>query len=145
LIYGILLEEIEANLKPTVSKIQSYKDLIVWQKSMDLVTVIYELCLKFPKEEIYGLTSQIKRSAVSIPSNIAEGSRRGTRKDFGHFILNAYGSGAELETQIEIAKRLNFGNKPAFDKIDALLNEVMRMLNKMHSELSTNYQLLTTH
>ena len=62
--------------------INSYKDLIVWQKSMELVKSVYELTTNFPKEEIYGLTSQIKRSAVSIPSNIAEGKRRGTRKDY---------------------------------------------------------------
>lgn len=112
---------------------------------MELVTEIFDLVKKFPKEEVYGLTSQIKRSAISIPSNISEGSRRGSRKDFRHFILNAYGSGAELETQIEIAKRLNFDSQLTYDKVDALLDEVMRMLNKMHSQLSTNYQLLTTH
>lgn len=75
-----------------------YKDLIVWQKSMDVVTCVYECVLKFPNEEVYGLTSQIKRSAVSIPSNIAEGNRRTSDKDTKRFLTIAFGSGAELET-----------------------------------------------
>ena len=115
--------------------IQSYKDLIVWQKSMDLVVAVYGLTEKFPKFEIYGLTSQMRRAAVSIPSNIAEGRRRGSRKDFRYFLLNAFGSGAELETQIEIAKLLPFGKKLDYQKVDKLLDEVMRMLNRMISNL----------
>ncbi len=98
---------------------------------MNLVVELYNLSEQFPKAEIYGLTSQIRRAAVSIPSNIAEGSRRGTKKDFRHFLLNAYGSGSELETQIEIAKRLPFGKTISFDQADSLLSEVMKMLNKM--------------
>ena len=89
----------------------SYKDLIVWQKAMDLVELVYKLVKYFPKEEVYGLSSQIKRSTISIPSNIAEGRRRGTRKEYRQFLIIAYSSGAELETQIEIAKRLAFGKK----------------------------------
>ncbi|MBM2817521.1 MAG: four helix bundle protein [Parcubacteria group bacterium] len=115
--------------------INSYKDLIVWQKSMELVKSVYELTTNFPKEEIYGLTSQIKRSAVSIPSNIAEGKRRGTRKDYRQFLIVAYGSGAELETQIEIAKMLPFGNNLNYDTIGKLIEEVMEMLNKLISSL----------
>ena len=88
--------------------IESYKDLIVCQKSMQLVAGIYELTAKFPQSEIYGLTSQMKRCSISIPSNIAEGRRRGTKKDFCHFVIIAFGSGSELETQIEIAKILPF-------------------------------------
>lgn len=112
-------------------KIQSYKDLVVWQKSMDIVVAIYALTEYFPKSEIYGLTIQMRRAVISIPSNIAEGRRRGSRKDFRHFLLIAFGSGSELETQIEISKRLMFGKKLNYQKIDALLDEVMRMLNKM--------------
>ena len=114
----------------------SYKNLQVWQKSIELVVATYELTDLFPKEEVYGLTSQMRRSAVSIPSNIAEGSRRGTKKDYRHFLLIAYGSGAELETQIEIAKRLPFGKKLNYLKVDGLLEEVMKMLNKMISNLN---------
>ncbi len=115
--------------------IESYENLIVWQKSMDLVVLVYKLTEKFPKEEIYGLTSQLRRASVSIPSNIAEGSRRSSRKDFRNFLLNAYGSGAELETQIKITKKLQFGKNEDYPKIENLLSEVMRMLNKLTSEL----------
>lgn len=111
-----------------------YKDLIVWQKAMDLVVVVYELTSKLPKTEIYGIISQMQRAAVSIPSNIAEGSRRKTKNDTNHFFTIAFGSGAELETQVEIIKRLPFGKDLDYKKADALLQEVMKMLNKM-----TNY------
>ena len=111
--------------------IHSYKELIVWQKSMDLVVAIYTLTEKFPREEIYGLTSQMRRAAVSVPSNIAEGSRRGSRKDFRNFLLIAFGSGSELETQIEISKRLSFCGEKDYLTVERLLGEVMRMLNKM--------------
>ena len=116
-------------------KVESYENLIVWQKSMDLVTLVYKLTEKFPREEIYGLTMQIRRSSVSIPSNIAEGSRRSSRKDFRNFLLNAYGSGAELETQIKIAKKLQLGEKEEYLKIEDLLSEIMRMLNKLTTNL----------
>ncbi|KKT48073.1 MAG: S23 ribosomal protein [Parcubacteria group bacterium GW2011_GWC2_44_17] len=117
-------------------KIESYENLIVWQKSMDLVIAIYTVTGKFPKEEIYGLTSQMRRAAVSIPSNIAEGSRRSSRKDFRNFLLNAFGSGAELETQIRIARRLVYGEDKNYIRAEALLSEVMRMLNKLTHELN---------
>ncbi|OGE74090.1 MAG: hypothetical protein A3K06_03690 [Candidatus Doudnabacteria bacterium RIFCSPHIGHO2_01_52_17] len=115
--------------------IESYKDLIVWKKSVDLVVATYELTDKLPKSELYGLTAQMKEASVSIPANIAEGRRRGTRKDFRHFLLNAFGSGAELESHIEICKRLPFGKNLDYEKVDRLLDEVMRMLNKMSSNL----------
>lgn len=115
--------------------IYSYRDLVVWQKSMQLVVVIYGLTDQYPKSELYGLISQTRRSAVSIPSNIAEGRRRGSKKDFRQFLIIAYGSGAELETQIEIAKRLPFGKNLNYIKVDNLLIEVMKMLNKMTSIL----------
>ena len=118
------------------SSINTYKDLTVWQKSMDLVVSIYTLTEQFPKSEIYGLTSQMRRCAVSIPSNIAEGRRRGSRKDYRQFLLIAYASGAELETQVEITKRLLFGKVLNYTTVDSLLNEVMRMLNKMTNELN---------
>lgn len=111
--------------------LNSYKNLIVWQKAMKLVEEVYVLTEQFPKSEIYGLVSQIRRSVVSIPSNIAEGRCRGSIKDYHHFLIIAFGSGAELETQLEISRRLAFGNKLNFSKADALLDEVMRMLNKL--------------
>lgn len=118
-------------------KIYSYKDLVVWQKSVELVAVIYALTEKFPQAEIYGLTSQMRRAAVSIPSNIAEGRRRGSRKDFRQFLLVAYSSGAELETQLEITRRLPFGKNLDYSGANSLLLEVMKMLNKMLSTLKS--------
>ena len=115
--------------------IHSYKDLIVWQKAMDLVVAVYETTSRFPHTELYGLVSQMRRSAISIPSNIAEGRRRSSRKDYRQFLIIAFGSGAELETQIEITKRLPFGKNLDYLKIDNLLTEVMKMLNTITSSL----------
>ena len=117
--------------------IHSYKELTVWQKAMDLVAEIYILTEKFPKEELYGLVSQMRRSAISIPSNIAEGRLRGYRKEYRQFLLNAYGSGGELETQTEIAKRLPKMEDLDFSRVDNLLKEVMKMLNKITNILRT--------
>lgn len=116
-------------------KLNSYKDLIVWQRAMQLVVEIYGLTENFPASERYGLVSQMRRAAVSIPSNVAEGRRRGTRKDFHNFVLIAFGSGSELETQIEIVKRLPFGKNISFTKVDQLLEETMKMLNKLEQSL----------
>ena len=88
-------------------KLKTYKELVVWQKAMDLVTEVYRISAHFPREETYTLTSQIRRSAISVPSNIAEGSGRGTR-EFIRFLDIAYGALSELETQIEIALRLTY-------------------------------------
>jgi len=104
---------------------------------MDLVVAVYSLTEQFPKSEAYGLTAQMRRCAISIPSNIAEGRRRGSRKDYRQFLIVAYASGAELETQIEIAKRLSFGANLDYRKVGSLLDEVMRMLNKMTNELNS--------
>ena len=85
-----------------------FKELKVWQKAIDLVTEIYTKSQEFPKEELYGLTSQIRRSAVSIPSNIAKGCGRKTNKDFANFLGISLGSAFELETQLIIAKKFKF-------------------------------------
>ena len=114
---------------------QGYQELIVWQKSVELVVEVYKLTRQFPKEEIYGLISQIRRAAVSMPSNIAEGRMRGYRKELRQFLLSAYGSGGELETQIVIAKRLPEIQELDYSRVDALLLEVMKMLNKMIASL----------
>ena len=116
-------------------KIQSYKELVVWQKAVELSVQIYALTEQYPREEIYGITSQMRRAAVSIASNIAEGRYRGTRKDFCQFLRVAFGSGAELETQIEISKRLLKTKALDYRSVDALLAEVMRMLNVMIEKL----------
>lgn len=110
---------------------KTYQDLIVWQRSMELSVAIYKLTKSFPKEEIYGLTSQIKRAATAIPANIAEGQKRGGRKEFAQFLRIAYASGAELETHLELSKRLLFDKKEHYNEVDSLLSEVMKMLNKL--------------
>ncbi len=116
----------------------TYKDLIVWKKSIKLTIEMYTLTKQFPKEEIYGLTSQMRRAAISVPSNIAEGKLRNSEKESRKFFLIAFGSGGELETQIEIAKQLEETCNLNYSKIDSLLEETMKMLNKMISNLIPN-------
>jgi len=117
--------------------IHSYKELIVWQRAIELVVAVYELTEEFPKEEIYGLTSQMRRAAISIAANIAEGRFRGTRKDFLQFLRIAYGSGAELETHIEIAKILTKTKNLNYKKVELLLSETMKMLNAIIRKLTS--------
>lgn len=112
-------------------KIQSYKELIVWQKSVELVKEIYTLTSFFPSPEIYGIVSQIRRAAISIPSNIAEGYGRNSQKQYLHFYSISYGSSLELETQIIIAKELRLAPLEKFQKSEELLNEVIKMLYVM--------------
>lgn len=109
--------------------IKSYKELIVWQKSIELVKEIFILTNKFPRSEIYGIVSQMRRSAISVPSNIAEGYGRGSRNELRQFYLIAYGSALELETQIIISKELELAKGADFVNAELLLNEVCRMLN----------------
>jgi four helix bundle protein len=115
---------------------QHYRDLLVWQKAIALVTDIYRLTQSFPREELYGLTSQIRRAAVSIPSNIAEGQGRLTRGEFRQFLGQARGSYAELETQLIIAQNLGYMPDPV-DSFDHLA-EVGRLLNGLLSSLPTS-------
>jgi four helix bundle protein len=114
---------------------RSYRDLIVWQKAIDLVAEIYKATYTFPDREKYALSSQMRRAAVSIPSNIAEGRSRSTRKDFINFPHTALGSGTELETQLIIGKRLGYLQHPDFETTTALLSEVCRMLHGMIKKL----------
>ena len=118
--------------------IKSHKDLIVWQKSVQLSLIIYRITSDFPPREMYALSSQMRRAVVSIPSNIAEGKSRGTRKDFAHFLHMAYGSSAELETQLLIAKQLNFCVNEKFNETNSLLSEVSKMLRVMIEKLETS-------
>ncbi len=112
-----------------MSTISTYKDLIVWQKSMNLVKEIYLLAKSFPKTEEYGLSSQIKRSAISVPSNIAEGWGRNSSKSYTHFLKIARGSLFELETQLLIAKDLQFIND--ISTTNGLIIEIGKMLNSL--------------
>lgn len=106
---------------------KDHKELDVWKDSVDVVVEVYRNTGGFPKEEIYGLTSQIRRAAVSIPSNIAEGAARHTEKEFVQFLHVALGSASELETQLIIAKRLNYALE--IDQLLDRLTAVMKMLN----------------
>ena len=109
---------------------KGYKNLIVWQKSMGLAESIYKITSNFPENEKYGLVSQMRRCSVSIPSNIAEGSRR-TEKERTNFLRTFFGSGSELETQLDLSNRLGFMSESDYNKTVEMLSEVMKMLNKM--------------
>jgi len=115
--------------------IKSFKDLTVWQRSIELVAETYIITKKFPKSEEYGLSSQMRRASIAIPSNIAEGYRRQGLKEYIQFLFIANASASELETQLIISKRIY----PNIDyhKIDSLLNEVLRMLTSMISKLKS--------
>lgn len=105
-----------------------HEKLDVWNKSMDLVVTIYKATETFPKEERFGLTSQIRRAAVSIPANIAEGAARNSRKEFVHFLSNAQGSASELETEWLIAHRLRYLAHSTHESIKNELDSVGRMI-----------------
>src|SRR6266704_3485421 len=112
------------NLKEKDMPVLHYRDLIAWQKSMDLVEDVYRLTRVFPREELYGLTNQLRRAAVSIPSNIAEGQTRSHVKEFLQFLSMAQGSLAEVQTQIELAGRLRYLSpeqvEPTLQRADSL-------------------------
>ena len=109
---------------------KSYRDLVAWQKAMDLVTAVYRLTASFPREEIYGLVSQMRRAAVSIPSNIAEGQGRHGRAEFRHFLRQANGSLMELETQASIAERLGYASA---DAVAVILQDASEIGGLIHS------------
>lgn len=115
--------------------LNSYKDLIVWQKAIRLVKEIYKITEYFPQVERYGLSSQMRRAAVSIPSNIAEGYSRKHRQEYIQFVRIAFSSGAELETQLIIARDLGFIRAEDSDTITELLMEIMKMLYKLTNSL----------
>lgn len=117
-------------------KVRNYQDLIVWQKAMDLVEQIYATSQRFPREEIYGLTSQLRRAAVPIPSNIAEGQGRRTTADFVRHLSISYGSLRELETQTLIATRLQYLTKQRCQDTLRMAGEVGRLLNGLMSSLT---------
>jgi four helix bundle protein len=115
--------------------IQSYRELIVWQKAMDLVEAVYLATLGFPRDEIYGLTAQIRRVAVSIPSNIAEGQGRSSTRDFLHFLAMSRGSAKEVETQVLIAERLKYITKQTSAELIAQITEVGRLISGLSNSL----------
>lgn len=116
------------------------KKLIVWQKGIMLVKEVYTETKKILKEEVYGITSQLRRASVSIPSNIAEGSGRGT-KEFFHFLNIAKGSAFELETQIVIAKELDPIQSKIYESLNSQIIEIQKMLSGLQKSLRTTYKL----
>lgn len=111
--------------------VKSYRDLIVWQKAMDLVVICYKISETFPKDEIYGLTSQLKRAAVSVPANIAEGHGREGLGEYIHFLGIAQGSLRETETHLLIAERLNLADRNNLSQALNLSDEVSKMLGSL--------------
>jgi four helix bundle protein len=122
-------DRIPGTRRPVRNKeeMKDHKDLDVWKAGVDLVTQVYAVTIKFPKEELYGLTSQIRRSAVSIPSNISEGAARNSEKEFVQFLYIALGSASELETQIIITDRLKYIENP--HEILEKLTSVIKLIN----------------
>jgi len=116
---------------------KSYRDLIAWQKAIQLVTDIYKATRQFPKEEIYGLTSQIRRAAVSVPSNIAEGQARLSKLEFKNFLSHARSSLVEVETQLLIARNLGYLSEPAAGQLLEQTTEVARILNGLLNTVRT--------
>jgi four helix bundle protein len=118
--------------------IKSHRDLIVWQKAMDLVVAVYHASKGFPKEETYGLTGQMRRAAVSIPANIAEGQGRRLTKEFQQFLAHARGSLLELDTHLELALRLHYINTEQYVVVHNKVDEVGRLLNGLLRSLNSN-------
>jgi four helix bundle protein len=121
----------------TEDPVRSYRQLKAWQLAMDVASDVYKLTASFPKYEVYGLSSQVQRAAVSVPSNIAEGSSRNSTKEFLHHISIAVGSLAEMETQLLLAARLNYGNAQEIDDALARCAEVGKMLRGLQRSLRT--------
>ncbi len=117
------------------SKIRSYKDLVVWQKGMELVSRIYVITKKFPVGEQFGLTSQMQRAAVSIPANIAEGYGRNTKNEYANFLRIARGSLTELETLLLIARDQSYCNEGEFSAIEKMLNELGAMIYRLRERI----------
>ena len=114
---------------------RSYRDLVAWQKAMSFVTEIYEVTQRFPNEERYGLTSQLRRASVSVPSNIAEGQARFSQKEFHHFLSMARGSLVEIETQLLIARNLKYLPPTRTEALLASAGELGRILNGLISSI----------
>jgi four helix bundle protein len=119
------------------NKIRSYRELLIWQKGIDLVKDVYLLTKKFPKREEYILVDQIHRSAISIPSNIAEGQARQHSKEFRQFLYMALGSLAEIDTQLTIAMELNYINEIDLKNINEKIIEIRKMISGLLSKLTT--------
>lgn len=120
-----------------MAEIKTHKDLLVWKKSIDLVEQIYKFTKQFPKEELYGITNQMRRCAVSIPANIAKGSGRKNKAEFIQFLHIALGSASELETHLIISQRLGFLSSNSYDEIMNALNEIIKMICGLINSLNS--------
>jgi four helix bundle protein len=118
-------------------KVHNFKELIVWQKGIELCKLVYEICAEFPLHEKYNLKSQIERCAVSIPSNIAEGCGRIGNKEFQHFISIANGSAFELETQLILAKEFGFVKVEKINQVSDLITQIEKMIFSLYNSLNT--------
>ncbi len=125
----------EADLQISPVKIQGFRDLKIWQRSREMVKTAYLLTATFPKEEIYGLTSQLRRCAISVPSNIAEGSVKRSTREFLRFLNIAYGSLAELETQLQLAADLGYLTNEVLNEPLTEIDEIGRMINGLIKKL----------
>ena len=123
----------------------NYKDLKVWQKSVDFAVKIYKITKEFPKEEMYGLTSQLKRTAVSVPSNIAEGAGRNTENDFRNSLGISYVSSCELDTQLIIANKINLVNNTTLLSLQQELIEIQDELGSPKNIIQVKSSRLKTH
>lgn len=119
--------------------INSYKDLVVWKRAIETTLLVYQTTSFFPKTEQYGLVSQMRRAAISICSNIAEGKSRSTAKDYVQFLRIANGSAVELETQLYLAEHLGFCKTEEYSKISSLLEEVRKMLHGLIKKLTEDF------
>jgi four helix bundle protein len=115
-----------------------FKKLAVWQKALDLASSIYDITDAFPTSEQYGLVAQMRRAAVSVVSNIAEGSQRGTDRDFAHFISVSRGSLAELETQLLLSHRRSYIQSSATQSLEGAIDELGKMLNALQRKLNAD-------
>lgn len=124
-------------------QVKSYKDLIVWQKAMDLVEMVYTVTKGFPREELYGLTNQLRRATVSVPSNIAEGHARNSTAEYRNFLSMARGSLAEVETQLLIAERLKYIDPEKLAELLSRQMEINKMINALINKLAPRPSSLT--
>jgi four helix bundle protein len=115
--------------------VRSHKDLILWQKAFDLAIEVHRVTSTFPRFELFGLVTQLRRASVSVPSNIAEGSARMSTREFLHFLRIARGSLAEVQTQLHLAKAVGYVPEPTFSEIDQKVEEVGRILNAVTAGL----------
>ena len=119
--------------------VKNFRELIIWQRAMDFVVEVYRIVKLLPKEETYALSDQLRRAAVSVPSNIAEGQARASTQDFLRFISIAQGSLAEVETQLELAVRVNYISRESISVAENIASEIRRMASSLRAKLTTTH------